>query len=88
MKKVFLFLSLCLFVVSFANDAAAQQKKTTYRHCRYTNREQCIYAKQATAGRETAYLAGLSEPGFRYGTSRDMASLPDGQGRWQRSRYT
>lgn len=26
MKKVFLFLSLCLFVVSFANDAAAQQK--------------------------------------------------------------
>lgn len=27
MKKVFLFLSLCLFVVSFANDAAAQQKK-------------------------------------------------------------
>lgn len=27
MKKVFLFLSLCLLTVSFANDAAAQQKK-------------------------------------------------------------
>ena len=27
MKKVFLFLSLCLLVASFANDAAAQQQK-------------------------------------------------------------
>ena len=27
MKKVFLFLSLCLLVVSFTNDAAAQQQK-------------------------------------------------------------
>ena len=75
MKKVFLFLSLCLLVASFANDATAQQQKPR------------IYAQQATDSRKAAHFAGLSESGFRYGTGRNMASLPDGPWRWPRTGY-
>ena len=81
MKKVFLFLSLCLLVASFANDATAQQQKPRIGVAGIQIENSVFMPnRQPIVGRP------LTLPDYLSPDSA-MASLPDGPWRWPRTGY-
>ncbi len=87
MKKVFLFLSLCLLVVSFTNDAAAQQQKLRIGVAGIQIENSVFMPnRQPIVGRPLTLPDYLS-PDSAMGQAATWLSLPDGPWRWPRTGY-